>query len=291
MAEPAKSSLWKLRLTAMALGVLAIGLVVGIDLALSSDLRLIYSIATILLFCGAMWLGQKRRDWFAAALLVLPSVAGFSFYAVKVPALWLSVILWVAVVGVGMVIVELARRQPGFAFALMVALLIGSGWYCVSYVPEQVARSFSRVRDTSAPTITLVPLSEGAPVGPTAGKILVIDFFSTVCAPCIAELPEITAVRSDLSSHDDVKFVLVGSERFVGNDTPERFRAFSERRRLTFPLAFDPEGKAHESFGLTGVPALVIIDRTGRVRFIHEGYNPAEANFRRDLIQLIKTLE
>jgi len=57
------------------------------------------------------------------------------------------------------------------------------------------------------------------------------------------------------------------------------------------PLAFDPGGKAHDSFGLTGVPALVIIDRGGRVRFTHEGYNPAEANFRRDLAQFIKTLE
>jgi|SRR5436309_5837475 len=71
----------------------------------------------------------------------------------------------------------------------------------------------------------------------------------------------------------------------------ERFRAFAQRRRLTLPLAFDPGGKAHDSFGLTGVPALVIIDRGGRVRFTHEGYNPAEANFRRDLAQFIKTLE
>jgi thiol-disulfide isomerase/thioredoxin len=270
---------------------MVIGAVVAFDLFVSNDLRLIYIAGAILLFCGAIWLGQNRRDWFAALLFILPSVAGFSFYSLKVPALWLNVVLWAAVVAVGTVIIDLARRQRRFAIALIVALLIGSGWYCLSYAPRQLSQSFSRVKDAAAPTFSLVPLSEGAPSGSKSGKILVIDFFSTSCLPCIAELPEITALRSDLSGNDDIEFVLVGSDRFVGNDTPERFRAFAQRRHLTLPLAFDPAGKAHDSFGVTGVPALVIIDRTGRVRFTHEGYNPAEANFRRDLLQFIKRLE
>jgi thiol-disulfide isomerase/thioredoxin len=184
-----------------------------------------------------------------------------------------------------------ARRQRGLAIVLVVALFIGSAWYCLSYLPDELARSLSRVKKTSAPTFTLVPLSQGASTGAKPRKILIIDFFSTICAPCIAELPAIAAVRSDLSSNDDIEFVLVASDRFVGNDTPERFRAFAQRRRLTLPLGFDPGGKAHDSFGLTGVPALVIIDRSGRDRFTHEGYNPAEANFRRDLVQFIKTLD
>ena len=56
-------------------------------------------------------------------------------------------------------------------------------------------------------------MSHGVPTGAKPGKILVIDFFSTICAPCIAELPEIAAVRSDLSSNDDIEFVLVASDR------------------------------------------------------------------------------
>ena len=59
---------------------------------------------------------------------------------------------------------------------------------------------------------------------------------------------------------------------------------------LALPLAFDVGGKAHDGFGLKGVPALVVLDRTGRVRFTHEGYNPAERNFRKDLVQFLKTL-
>jgi peroxiredoxin len=101
-------------------------------------------------------------------------------------------------------------------------------------------------------------------------------------------LPELSAVRADLSNNHDIEFVLVASDK--GNDTPDRFRAFAERRHLTLPLAFDAGGKAHDSFGFTGVPALAVLDRTGRVRLTRQGYNAAETSFRRDLVQFLKSL-
>ena len=115
-----------------------------------------------------------------------------------------------------------------------------------------------------------------------------IDFFSTTCVPCIAELPELSAVRAELSQNRDIEFVLVASDR--GNDTPERFRSFAQKRHITIPLAFDPEGKVHASFGFTGIPALVVLDRNGKVRLTRTGYNAAETTFRRDLVQFLKTL-
>jgi peroxiredoxin len=152
-----------------------------------------------------------------------------------------------------------------------------------------LARSLNRVTNASAPAFKLQPLSDGSiPVTPQRGKILVIDFFSTTCAPCIAELPELTAVGADLSNNHDIEFVLVASDK--GNDTPERFRAFAQRRHLTLPLAFDAGGKVHDSFGLSGVPTLVVLDRNGRVRLTRAGYNAAETTFRRDLVQFLKTL-
>ena len=76
----------------------------------------------------------------------------------------------------------------------------------------------------------------------------------------------------------------------AGGDTPERFKSFVERRHVTLPLAYDVGGKAHASLGLSGVPALVVLDRAGRVRLTHEGYNASEMNFRRDLVRFLQTL-
>src|SRR6266571_5666850 len=270
---------WIRRVAALGFGVFAVIVVYAIAFTISNDIRLIYASGAVLLFCGAVWLGRNKQDWFSVALLVAPLVAMFSYEVLKkIPALWPALLLWTIGAAVGLVLVKIVRKQINFAVALVVALLVGSTWYCSWYVPERLERSFSRVKDASSPTFSLQPVSDGSvPVTSKPGKILIIDFFSTTCAPCIAELPKITAARADLFNNSDIDFVLVASDR--GNDTPERFRSFAHRRSLNLPLAFDVGGKAHDSFGLTGVPALIVLDRTGRVRFTHEGYNPAERNF------------
>jgi thiol-disulfide isomerase/thioredoxin len=274
-----------------ALGVLAFVAVYSFAIFVSNDLRLLYTIGGVLLFCGAIWLGAKgEQQWVGVLLLSGPLLFGFGYLILpKIPALWPNLLLWVitAVIGVLFLNARYARRK--FALCGTGLLLIVSWWYCARYVPEQLARSFNRIRNADAPVFSLQPVSNGAvPLTPMPGKILVIDFFSTSCAPCIAELPELTAVRADLSNDRNIAFVLVASDR--GNDTPERFRSFAQRRHLTLPLAFDVGGKAHDSFRLTGVPALVVIDRTGRVRLTREGYNSSETNFRSYLVQFLKTL-
>jgi len=281
---------WAQRLAALGFGVLTVIAIYALALGLSDDIRLIYASGAVFLFGAALWLGRNKQDWFAVGLLVAPLVAMFSYEVLKkIPALWPALLLWIVAAAVGLVLIKIVRKQIALAVALVAALFIGSAWYCAWYVPERLERSFSRVKNASSQTFSLQPVSNGSvPVSSKSGRILVIDFFSTTCAPCIAELPEITAVRADLANNHDIEFVLVASEK--GNDTPERFRSFAQRRGLSLPLAFDVDGKAHDGFGLTGVPALVVLDRTGRVRFTHEGYNPAERNFRKDLVQFLKTL-
>ncbi len=288
--EEKPRSLWKLRLLAVGCAVLALIVVYSVALLVSNDVRLIYAVGAVVLFCAAIWLGRTKADWFAAVLLVCPLLASFSYLVLaNIPVLWPNLILWTVAVAIGLVFVRTLRTRRHFAIGLAAMLLIGSIWYCVWYVPEQLAGSFNRVQDASAPAFVLQPVSGGSvPVSSKRGKILVVDFFSTTCAPCIAELPELTAVRADLRNDHDIEFVLVASDK--GNDTPERFRAFAERRHLTLPLAFDAGGKAHDSFGFSGVPALAVIDRTGRVRLTRQGYNAAETSLRRDLVQFLKTL-
>ena len=231
-------ALWKLRLAAAGVGLLALAVVFSLALFLSNDVRLMYGSGAVLLFCAAIWLGRRQQDGLAALFLVAPLVAAFSYLVLtEVPILWPNVVLWVVVVAFGLVLFRAARTRRALALALLAALLIGSIWYCVWYVPTRLARLFNRVTDASAPTFVLQPVSKGpVPVTPKRGKILVIDFFSTTCAPCIAELPELMAVRADLVNDPDVEFVLVASDR--GNDTPERFRSFVGRRHINDAARF-----------------------------------------------------
>jgi len=288
--ERNSTSIWKLRFAALGFGVLALIVVYGITQVYSNDVRLMYWSGATLLFWVAVWLGRRKEDWLAALILALPSLIAFScLVLVEVSFLWPHLLLWLATVAIGLVFLKLVRRRRGLAIGLVAALVVSSVGYCEFYIPRKLAHKFNRFADSSAPAFTLDPVSGGpVPLSPTPGKILVIDFFSTSCAPCIAELPELAAVRAELQNNRDIQFVIAASE--LGNDTPDRFRAFIERRHVNIPLAFDAGGKVHDSFGLHGVPALVVLDREGRVRLTRAGYNSAETSLHHDMVQFLKSL-
>jgi thiol-disulfide isomerase/thioredoxin len=248
-------------------------------------------IGAILLFCGAMWVSAKGKgDWFTTALLSAPLVAGFGYLVLqKMPVLWPHLLFWAVAAIIGSHLLGVGGSRRILTIGGAGIFVAASLWYCTRYLPEQVARSLSHFRDAAAPMFTFQPVGNGpVPTGLTTGKILVIDFFATTCGPCVVELPELARVRVDLQGKSDIEFVLVASD--AGGDTPERFKSFVDRRHVTLPLAFDPGGKAHKAFGFTGVPGLVVLDRAGRVRLTHEGYNASETNFRRDLVRFLETL-
>ncbi|MGH8094705.1 MAG: TlpA family protein disulfide reductase [Chthoniobacterales bacterium] len=279
------------RLGSLGLGVLILGAVYGFAFFLSSDLRLIYALGAILLFSCATWLGAKaKRDWLIVALLSLPLLAGFGLLVlVKMPVLWPHLLFWLIAAIIGFCLLGAAGPRRLFSICAACLFVGASLWYCRVYLPKRVARSLTHFPNAAAPMFALQPVSDGpVPTGPIAGKVLVIDFFSTTCGPCIAELPELARARDELRDKGDIEFVVVASD--AGGDTPERFKSFIERRRVPLPLAFDSGGKAHAAFGFTGVPALVVLDKTGRVRLTHEGYNASEMNFRRDLVGFLKAL-
>ena len=286
----ANGSRWKLRLGSLGLGLLASGLVFGVALAVSEDLRLLYVRGAIVLFFSATWVGAKSgRDWLSACLLYLPLSGMFGFFVLQqLPFLWPHLLLWALATVLGLFLLA-TRVGSGARTSGVVVLLAISAWYCMSYIPDQMKRAMNHLGDGAAPTFAFQAVSDGAvPTTATPGKILVIDFFGTWCPPCIAELPEIARVSAGLHDRRDIEFVVVATSS--GGDTPARLRSFGQLRHVTLPLAFDQGGKAHAAFGLSGFPGLVVIDRTGRVRLTREGYNSSEISFRTDLTQLLKSL-
>ena len=287
---PAARGRWKFRLSSLGLGVLATGAVFGASLAVSDDLRLMYLVGAIVLFCGAIWMGAKSwRDWLSPCLLYLPLAGMFGFFVLgQLPFLWPHLLLWALAIAIGLSLLT-ARLNRKARISGIVILFAISAWYCISYIPDRMKRATNHFGNGVAPEFAFQAVSEGAvPTTATPGKILVIDFFGTWCPPCIAELPEIVRVRTGLQNRRDIEFVVVGTN--AGGDTPERLRAFARRQHVTLPLAFDLGKKAHAAFGLSGFPGIVVIDRAGRVCLTRQGYNSSESSFRSDLTQLLESL-
>jgi peroxiredoxin len=285
---PAYRTSWKIRLVAFGIGIIVAAAVFGIALVISDDLRLLYLSGALLFAVAAFLLGAPaREDLIAAVLLLFASAFLFAFFVLsQTPFLWPTLLLWMAIV-----VWLLFRKRFARIITIVgaVILIAVSAWYCASYIPVRMQRALTHVGNAAAPPFTLQPISQSpVPIRFTPGKILVLDFFATWCSPCIAELPELERVRADLQTSRDIEFVLVGTNS--GGDTPERVRAFAQRRQISLPVAFDPDRKIMRAFGLSGFPNLVVIDRTGRVRLTHTGYNSSETSFRRDLTQLLQSL-
>jgi thiol-disulfide isomerase/thioredoxin len=106
------------------------------------------------------------------------------------------------------------------------------------------------------------------------GKVVLLDFWASWCAPCKASFPWMQQLRKRYASDDLVVIAVnVDHER-----TPaERFlQEQGAEPRADFPIIFDPLGRIAERFAVRSMPASFYIDRTGRVRFTHAGFRSAD---------------
>ena len=91
------------------------------------------------------------------------------------------------------------------------------------------------------------------------GKVLVLNFWGTWCAPCVEEIPSLDQFQRATA---DAGVVVVG----VSIDKNEKlYNAFLKRFPVTFQTARDPEADISASYGTFKIPETYIIDKSGKV--------------------------
>ncbi len=98
----------------------------------------------------------------------------------------------------------------------------------------------------------------------TAGKPLVINFWSSTCAPCIREMPAIEQLWTESGDRIDI----------IGLDYVEvaaAGQAMIDRTGITYPVGRDPRGSLLRALGGNGLPYTVVADRNGRIVVAHSG--------------------
>jgi peroxiredoxin len=130
----------------------------------------------------------------------------------------------------------------------------------------QSSGSFSLPKsDAPAPGFGLPSLSgESIHLEDYRGKVVLLNFWATWCAPCRLEMPTFQSRYEDYA--DDMIVVAVNNA-----EDPEDVRAFVDEFELTFEVLLDPESEVQYLYKVSGYPTTLLIDPEGIIRVRHIG--------------------
>ncbi|MCC6553030.1 MAG: TlpA family protein disulfide reductase [Polyangiaceae bacterium] len=129
--------------------------------------------------------------------------------------------------------------------------------------------SGSTAQDFSLPTLD----GKTARLSDHAGKVVLIDFWSTTCDPCLAEMPHLVDLYK---KHKDKGFVVLA----VSLDGPEsraQVSSVAHDKEMIFPVLLDEETKVTARFNpKRELPFSVLVGKNGAIIRKRGGYQPGD---------------
>jgi peroxiredoxin len=120
-------------------------------------------------------------------------------------------------------------------------------------------------------------------LGEQRGQVVLVNFWASWCGPCKQEMPHLNRLYDKYkSSGFTLLAVNIDDDARVGASTAAKWG-------LKFPVLLDADKKVTRQYDLGAMPATVLIDRDGRVRYLHRGYREGtEADYERQIRELVK---
>ena len=91
------------------------------------------------------------------------------------------------------------------------------------------------------------------------GKVMVVNFWATWCAPCVKEMPTLDALQAKMGG-DGFQVLTISQDR-EGAKVAKPFVEKNQWKHL--PLYVEPMGRFSKDAKLLGLPTSLIIDKTG----------------------------
>jgi thiol-disulfide isomerase/thioredoxin len=139
----------------------------------------------------------------------------------------------------------------------------------------------------TAPGSLFPPLAATGPAGAllpgTTGKVVIVDFWASWCAPCRASFPVYSRLQREFA---DRGLVIVGVSV---DERASDYSAFLAANRPSFATLLDTQHRLVATVQVPTMPTSYLIDRSGRVRFMHPGFHgeSTERELRREITALL----
>ena len=113
------------------------------------------------------------------------------------------------------------------------------------------------------------------------GKIIVLNFWFTNCAPCIKEMPDLNKMKEKYKSEEVVFFAITFNKK-------ELVMPFLEKTKLDF-IVIPNAQKTVDDFQIKFFPTNILINKEGKVEFINETFVSNGVNIIDDRIEKLLT--
>lgn len=118
------------------------------------------------------------------------------------------------------------------------------------------------------------------------GKVIVIDFWATWCAPCVASMPALQQTIDKYAKDSTVVFYLINYKQ-----TKDVIKNFLSKRTNSFHVLMDENGMTFDNLKVTALPTRFVIDSNGYIRFRSSGYNMNAEEYFQELSAMIEAIK
>src|SRR5262249_53992426 len=91
------------------------------------------------------------------------------------------------------------------------------------------------------------------------GKVVLLDFWASWCAPCVEETPSLIALQRSISERGGL---VLGVSM---DDDPAAYQKFLQDKGVNFPTFLDASKSIPSRYGTSMFPEAYLIDRDGRI--------------------------
>ena len=107
------------------------------------------------------------------------------------------------------------------------------------------------------------------------GKVTLVSFWATWCVPCKKEIKNIREKMPTWKQEADFNYITVSIDESRAEGL---VRSYAKSQGWSFPYFIDPNSDLKRSLNFQTVPYTIIVDKTGKVAYMHSGYEEGGEN-------------